>query len=77
MSHGHQQRGGQGDDAVLAYPTGAGDTKVVIQEIPTARIVQEIGVGKPVLDIKTAHINNQQYLAVLGETDLIMYKRDS
>ena len=37
------------------------------------RIVQEIGVGKPVLDIKTAVINDQQYLAVLGETELSMF----
>lgn len=60
---------------MLAYTrgTGAGDIKVVVQEVPTARIVQEIGVGKPVLDIKTASINNQQYLAVLGETELSMY----
>ena len=61
---------------MLAYTrgTGVGDIKIVIQEVPTARIVQEIGVGKPVLDIKTANINDQLYLALLCETELIMHK---
>ena len=61
---------------MMAYTrgTGLGDIKVVVQEVPTGRIVQELGVGKPVLDVKVAAINNQQYLAVLGETDLNMYR---
>ena len=64
--------------AMLAYPrgTGAGDIKVVLQEVPTGRIVQEIGLGKPVLDIKTASINDIQYLSILGETELSMYRME-
>ena len=64
---------------MLAYPrgTGAGDIKVVLQEVPTGRIVQELGLGKPVLDIKTASINNIQYLAILGETELSMYRMET
>ena len=62
---------------MLAYPlgTGAGDIKV-LQEVPTGRIVQEIGLGKPVLDIKTASINDIQYLSILGETELSMYRME-
>ena len=61
---------------VMAYPrgTGAGDIKVVLQEVPTGNIIQEIGIGKPVLDIKLTSINTEKYLAILGETDLNMYK---
>ena len=64
---------------MLAYPrgTGAGDIKVVLQEVPTGRIVQELGLGKPVLDIKAASINNIQYLAILGETELSMYRMET
>ena len=64
---------------VMAYTrgTGAGDIKVVLQEVPTGRIVQEVGIGKPVLDIKLTSINNEKYLAILGETDLIMYKLET
>ena len=64
---------------VMAFPrgTGAGDIKVVLQEVPTAKIIQEIGIGKPVLDIKMTTINSVQYLAILGETDLNMYKLEN
>ena len=61
---------------VMAYPrgTGAGDIKVVIQEVPTGRILQEVGIGKPVLDIMLTSINTDKYLAILGENDLHMYR---
>ena len=36
--------------------------------------MQEIPVGKPIIDIKQATINQQHYLAVLGENELSMYK---
>ena len=57
--------------------TGAGDIKVVLQEVPTGRIVQKLGLGKPVLDIKVASINNIQYLPILGETELSMYRMET
>ena len=64
---------------VIAYTrgTGAGDIKVVMQEVPTGRIVQEVGIGKPVLDIKLTSVNSEKYLAILGETDLNMYKLET
>ena len=64
---------------VMAYTrgTGAGDIKVVIQEVPTGRIVQEVGIGRPVLDIKLTSVNTEKYLAILGETDLNMYKLET
>jgi len=59
---------------VFSRGTGLGDQKVIVQEVGTGRIQQELSVGKPVLDIKQANINQQNYLAILGETELIMYK---
>lgn len=59
---------------VVARGTGAGDTKLVVQEVPGQRTLQEVAVGKPVLDIQAVSINNDRYLAVLGETELMMYK---
>jgi len=59
---------------VVARGTGAGDTKLVVQEVPGQRTLQEVAVGKPVLDIQPVSINTDRYLAVLGETELMMYK---
>jgi len=68
--------GDQAETVMLVFSrgTGMGDQKVIVQEVGTGRIQQELSVGKPVLDIKQATINQQNYLAILGETELIMYK---
>jgi len=70
--------GGQEGTVMLVYSrgTGMGDQKVIVQEVGSGRIQQELSVGKPVLDIKQATINQQNYLAILGETELMMYKWD-
>jgi len=70
--------GGQEGTVMLVYSrgTGMGDQKIIVQEVGTGRIQQEVSVGKPVLDIKQATINQQNYLAILGETELMMYKWD-
>eukprot|EP00092_Neocalanus_flemingeri_P015682 GFUD01016976.1.p1 GENE.GFUD01016976.1~~GFUD01016976.1.p1 ORF type:complete len:694 (+),score=255.48 GFUD01016976.1:36-2117(+) len=59
---------------VFSRGTGLGDQKVIVQEVGTGRIQQELPVGKPVLDIKQATINQQNFLAILGDTELVMYK---
>jgi len=68
--------GDQAETVMLVFSrgTGMGDQKVIVQEVGTGRIQQELSVGKPVLDIKQATINQQNYLAILGETELMMYK---
>jgi len=68
--------GGEEGTVMLVFTrgTGMGDQKVIVQEVGSGRIQQELSVGKPVLDIKQATINQQNYLAVLGETELMMYK---
>jgi len=66
---------GQGQ-VYLAFSKGSGQTdhKVIIQEVGSERILQELRVDKPIIDIKPITINDDKYLALLGETDLIMYK---
>lgn len=61
---------------LLVYGRGTGvtDTKIVVKEVGSERTLQELVVGKPVLDIQAAHINGERYLAAVGETELIMYK---
>jgi len=68
--------GDQAETVMLVYSrgTGMGDTKVIVQEVGSGRIQQELCVGKPVLDIKQATINQQNYLAILGETELSMFR---
>ena len=58
------------------HQPGLGVKKVIVQEIGTGGIQQELSVGKPVLDIMQATINQQNYLAILGETELMMFKWD-
>ena len=61
---------------LLVYGRGSGvtDTKLVVKEVGTERTMQEVNIGKPVLDIQAAEINGSRYLAALGETELTMYK---
>ena len=42
------------DQVLLVYGRGSGltDTKLVVREVGTERVVQEVLVGKPVLDIQ-------------------------
>jgi hypothetical protein len=59
---------------VYGRGTGSSDHKVTVREVGTERIHQEVNVGRPVLDVQSAVINGATYLAVLGETELTMYK---
>ena len=61
---------------MLVFSRGSGQTdqRVVVQEVGSERVVQELPVGRPVVDICQAVINRERFLAVLGETDLTMYK---
>jgi len=68
--------GSREGQVLLVYGRGSGvtDTKLVVKEVGTERTLQEVLIGKPVLDIQSAEINGSRYLAALGETDLTMYK---
>ncbi len=50
------------------------DHKVILQEVGSDAVVQEVSTGKPVLDICPVGVNGQQYLAVLNGSDLVLYK---
>jgi len=68
--------GAREGQALLVFGRGSGvtDTKLVVREVGTERTLQEVNVGKPVIDIQAAEINGVKYLAALGETELTMYK---
>jgi len=68
--------GSREGQVLLVYGRGSGvtDTKLVVKEVGTERTMQEVNIGKPVLDIQAAEINGSRYLAALGETELTMYK---
>eukprot|EP00088_Acartia_fossae_P063041 TRINITY_DN7661_c0_g1_i11.p1 TRINITY_DN7661_c0_g1~~TRINITY_DN7661_c0_g1_i11.p1 ORF type:complete len:783 (-),score=136.21 TRINITY_DN7661_c0_g1_i11:343-2664(-) len=60
----------------LAFSKGTGqnDHKVVIQEVGSDRVMQELKVDRPIVDIKQMKLNDERYLALLGETELTVYK---
>ena len=68
--------GSREGQVLLVYGRGSGvtDTRLVVKEVGTERTMQEVNIGKPVLDIQAAEINGSRYLAALGETELTMYK---
>ena len=50
------------------------DHKLVVQEVGSDRVVQEVAVGRPVLDVCPVRINGQNFLAVLTGADVVIYK---
>ncbi|XP_040583417.1 E3 ubiquitin-protein ligase rfwd3.L [Lepeophtheirus salmonis] len=66
----------QNDLACVVYTKGSCNTdhKIIIQEVGSDRITQEILVRKPILDICCCSVNDLQYLVLLTETEVIIYK---
>ena len=50
------------------------DHKLVVQEVGSDRVVQEVAVGRPVLDVCPIRINGQNFVAVLTGADVVIYK---
>ena len=50
------------------------DHKLVVQEVGSDRVVQEVAVGRPVLDVCPIRINGQNFVAVLAGADVVIYK---
>ncbi len=66
-----------GDGQLLAmYGRGSAqsDHKLVIKEVGTDKVVQEVSTGKPVLDICPLTLNSEHLICVLLETELLIYK---
>ena len=59
---------------VAGRGTSQHDHKLCVREVGTDRLLQELNIGKPVLDIQSVELNGVKNLAVLGENDLTMYK---
>jgi hypothetical protein len=45
-----------------------------VQEVGNDRIVQEIPVDRPIVDVCAFSLNAEHYVTVLCEAELIMYK---
>jgi len=60
----------------LAFSKGTSqsDHNVIIQEVGSERIIKQLKVEKPVIDIKAIKLNDERYIALLGETELTLYK---
>ena len=50
------------------------DHKLVIQEVGNEKVVQEIPVERPIVDVCAFSLNAEHYVTVLCEAELIMYK---
>ena len=44
------------------------------QEVGSERVLQEVAVGRPVLDVRPIRINGQNFVAVLTGADVVIYK---
>ena len=54
--------------------SGEFSTKRLSRQVGTGRVLQELNVGKPVVDMCGAVINDENRLALLSETDLTLYR---
>ena len=68
--------GSQGQQMMIAYGRGSAsyDHKLVLQEVGSDKVVQEIPVPKPILDVCTVDLNGSHYVTMLSETEVFVYK---
>ena len=68
--------GTEGQQMMIAYGRGSVqyDHKLVLQEVGTDRVVQEIPVPKPILDVCPLALNGTHYIVMLSETEVFVYK---
>ena len=67
------QRDGQN---LILYGRGSAhnDHKLIVQEIGSGKVLQEIKIEKPILDICAFVLNTTQMVCVLTENELHVYK---
>ena len=68
---------GQSDGQnLILYGRGSShnDHKLVVQEIGSGKVLQEIKIEKPILDICAFVLNTTQMVCVLTENELHVYK---
>ena len=49
---------------LVAYSTGQVATTVAVVDLPTGRMLQELRLSLPVLDLEITTVNNQVYLSI-------------
>ena len=67
---------GSENQMLVMYGRGSAqsDHKLVVQELGSDRVVQEINIEKPILDIGTFKLNDEQNVCILSENELHIYK---
>ena len=50
------------------------DHKLVVQEVGNDKILQEIPVDRPIVDVCAFSLNSEHFVSVLCEADMIIYK---
>eukprot|EP00095_Tigriopus_kingsejongensis_P004974 maker-scaffold96_size378025-snap-gene-2.35 protein:Tk04974 transcript:maker-scaffold96_size378025-snap-gene-2.35-mRNA-1 annotation:"hypothetical protein DAPPUDRAFT_300353" len=62
--------------AILAYGRGSSgsDHKLILEEIGSEKILQEIQVPRPILDVNKFSVNGEQFVAVLTECQIYLYQ---
>ena len=70
------QRPGQEGQVLVLFGRGSAqnDHKLIVQEVGTEKVVQEIHIAQPILDICTFTLNASHMVCVLTENELHVYK---
>ena len=70
---GTKQDGGQ---MVVLYGRGSAqkDHKLIVQEVGSDRVIQEVNISKPLIDIRVLTLNSDEIVCVLTENELHIYK---
>ena len=63
------------DRVLYAFGRGSGsaDFRVVLHDVMQDRVQQELAVGKAVVDVCAFGVNGVEYLALLAETEVVLY----
>jgi len=68
--------GTQGGQMLVLYGRGSAhkDHKLIVQEVGSDRVIQEVSIYKPIVDICVLRLNSNDIVCVLTETELHIYK---
>jgi len=64
------------DQLLVIFGRGSSsrDHKLVVQELGSERVVQEISIEKPILNLESVRLNDEHYLCILSENEVHIYK---
>ena len=64
------------DQLLVIFGRGSSsrDHKLVVQELGSERVLQEISIEKPILNLESVRLNDEHYLCILSENEVHIYK---